>query len=325
MRAPVLAVEELTKIYRLTDWRAAKKEIRATDGITFQLYRGQTLSIVGESGSGKSSLAKQLVGIEPPTSGRILINNQDLAKVARKERRKAFQKIRMVFQNPHSSLNPHARIGATLEEPLKINSKLDSKQRRELVAEVLKKVGLRAEHTQRFPHMFSGGQQQRIAIARALILDPEVIVADEPLSALDVSVQAQILNLLMRLQEELELSYVFISHDLGVVEHISDQVLVMYRGQMMEYGEVDQIFDAPKHPYTRKLLSSTPSYRNTVKILKKTHTREFKDKAAVSSGCPFAARCPYAKQQCIESRPEVHNIDGQLVSCHWPLESNAEG
>ncbi|WMS88572.1 ABC transporter ATP-binding protein [Pleionea litopenaei] len=319
MKAPVLSVENLTKNYRLSDWRTPNKVLRAIDNITFQLYQGQTLAIVGESGSGKSSLARQLVGIEAPSEGRILINNQDISTLHSQERKRTLQKVRMVFQNPQSSLNPHSRVGSTLEEPLKINTNLESKQRKDLVIEVLKKVGLRPEHTSRFPHMFSGGQQQRIAIARALILDPEVIVADEPLSALDVSVQAQILNLLMKLQEELELSYVFISHDLGVVEHISDQVMVMYRGQMMEYGEVDQIFDSPMHPYTRKLLSSTPTYRHTVSFLKKTHSRDFKLKANSADGCSFAARCPYAKEECIESKPKTRNIAGQLVTCHWPL------
>jgi dipeptide transport system ATP-binding protein len=315
----VLATENLRKYFYIRHWRTPKI-IKAIDGISFTLEQGKTLAIVGESGSGKSSLARQLVGIEEPTSGKIYIEGEDIYQLTKAEQRQKFKKIRMVFQNPSSSLNPHSRIGQTLEEPLKINTGFDSVKRKQLVTEALQKVGLRAEHANRFPHMFSGGQQQRIAIARALILQPKVIVADEPLSALDVSVQAQILNLMMDLQEELQLSYVFISHDLGVVEHIADQVLVMYRGQLMEYGEVDQIFDSPKHPYTRTLLASTPSYRNTVKIKSCQVNIEFQKRANKESGCVFASRCPYAQEQCIEQQPKTRNLQGQLVTCHWPLD-----
>ncbi len=315
----VLAAENLRKVFQVHQWRKGK-EIKAIDGITFELQQGKTLAIVGESGSGKSSLARQLVGIETPTSGKILIDGEDIYQLSRHEQRNHFKKVRMVFQNPYSSLNPHSRIGKTLEEPLKINTQFDSTKRKRLVEEALQKVGLRAEHTNRFPHMFSGGQQQRIAIARAIILQPKVIVADEPLSALDVSVQAQILNLMMDLQEDLQLSYVFISHDLGVVEHIADQVMVMYRGQLMEYGEVDQIFDSPKHPYTRTLLTSTPSYRHTVSIKKRRLSQEFRKKANASNGCVFASRCPYAEEQCIEQQPKTRNLHGQRVTCHWPLD-----
>ncbi|NVJ59639.1 MAG: dipeptide ABC transporter ATP-binding protein [Gammaproteobacteria bacterium] len=319
MHSPALRVDHLCKNYSLSGWRNRKKVIAAIDDISFQLFPGQTLSVVGESGSGKSSLARQLVGIEQPTSGKIFINEKNLSEESKKEQAILFRQIRMVFQNPFSSLNPHSRIGRTLEEPLKINTSLSSKERKDIVNQTLQQVGLRPEHTNRFPHMFSGGQQQRIAIARALILEPKVIVADEPLSALDVSVQAQILNLLMALQENLGVSYVFISHDLGVVEHISDQVLVMYRGQVMEYGDIEQIFDAPKHPYTRKLLSSTPTYRHTVKVSKVTPSAEFKQRAKSANGCVFASRCPYAQQKCLDEQPEQHNFDGQKVKCHWPL------
>ena len=320
MTEPVLAVENLTKTYRESGWRYRNHVTYALDNISFQLNPGQTLAIVGESGSGKSSLARQLVGSDQTTSGKVLIDGEDVYQLSASERKKKFKKVRMVFQNPYSSLNPHSRIGSTLEEPLKINTSMNSRQRKEAVHNALQRVGLRSEHASRFPHMFSGGQQQRIAIARALILEPEVIVADEPLSALDVSVQAQILNLLMNLQEELQLSYVFISHDLGVVEHISDQVFVMYRGQLMEYGEVDQIFDQSMHPYTRRLLSSTPTYRHTVEYLNKVNSPEFKKLARKSNGCPFASRCPYAEQKCLDQMPKTRNISGQRVTCHWPLQ-----
>ncbi len=316
----VLAVENLSKTYKLSSWRFKKPTIKALDNISFQLKRGQTLAIVGESGSGKSSLARLLVGSDVPTAGKVFIDDQDVYSLSRNEQKKHLKKIRMVFQNPFSSLNPHSRIGATLEEPLRINTRLNSHDRKVIVNQALKRVGLREEHANRFPHMFSGGQQQRIAIARALILKPDVIVADEPLSALDVSVQAQILNLLMDLQEELKLSYVFISHDLGVVEHISDQVLVMYRGKLMEYGEVDQIFDASKHPYTRKLLSSTPSYRHTVNFKSAKIDPAFKQLASQSQGCPFASRCPYAAEKCLDEMPKTRYLKGQRVTCHWPLE-----
>jgi dipeptide transport system ATP-binding protein len=316
----VLATENLRKYFHLRHWRNTKT-IKAVDDISFQLQQGKTLAIVGETGSGKSSLARLLVGIEKPTSGRVLIEGEDVYQLSSAEQQQKFKKIRMIFQNPSSSLNPHSRIGKTLEEPLKINTDFDSAKRRQIVNETLQKVGLRAEHASRFPHMFSGGQQQRIAIARALILQPKVIVADEPLSALDVSVQAQIINLMMDLQEELQLSYIFISHDLGVVEHIADQVLVMYRGQLMEYGEVDQIFDSPKHPYTRTLLASTPTYRHTVKITFEASNQQLRKQAKNAvSGCVFAARCPYVQQTCLEQQPKTHNLKKQLVTCHWPLE-----
>ncbi|WP_144391387.1 ABC transporter ATP-binding protein [Pleionea sediminis] len=316
----VLSVENISKTYKYSSLGFRQQNIFALDNISFKLRRGQTLAIVGESGSGKSTLARLLVGCDNPTTGKIFIEEQDVFELSKSDQKKQFKKIRMVFQNPYSSLNPHARIGTTLEEPLKINTNLSSHDRKLAVKHALKRVGLREEHASRFPHMFSGGQQQRIAIARALILNPDVIVADEPLSALDVSVQAQILNLLMDLQEELKISYVFISHDLGVVEHISDQVLVMYRGKLMEYGEVDQIFDHSKHPYTRKLLSSTPSYRHTVNYKFKKIDPEFKKLANLKSGCVFASRCSYAEEKCIDEVPKTRFLKGHRVTCHWPRE-----
>ncbi|MEE4244245.1 MAG: dipeptide ABC transporter ATP-binding protein [Kangiellaceae bacterium] len=319
MSKSTLEVKSLTKYFPLRGWKNRGKHVKAVDDISFSLERGKTLSIVGETGSGKSSLANQLVGADTPTSGQVFIHDQNVYQLAKSEQRDYFKKIRMVFQNPYSSLNPAARIETILEEPLKINTNMNAAERSAAIANALQRVGLRENHKYRFPHMFSGGQRQRIAIARALMLQPEVIVADEPLSALDVSVQAQILNLFMDLQEQLELSYVFISHDLGVVEHISDYVLVMYRGQLMEYGEVDQIFDAPKHPYTHKLLASTPTYRHLIDLKPDQVTAEFKKQAKHSDGCVFASRCPYATQHCLEQQPSIKEFAGQTVKCHAPL------
>ncbi len=313
-----LEVKNLSKNYRLLGLK--NRVINALDNLSFKLEKGKTLAIVGESGSGKSTLAKQLVGIDEPTSGSILIDEIDISSVSGKARKQLHRKVRMVFQNPASSLNPNARIDQILTESLRINTNLDANQRNEKLQRILKQVGLQGEHYKKFPHMFSGGQQQRIAIARALMLDPSVIVADEPLSALDVSVQAQILNLIMDLQENINLSIVFISHDLGVVEHIADHVLVMYRGQLMEYGSVAQIFDSPKHPYTRKLLASTPSYRNRCKESMEVVNLELSKRAKKSNGCVFAHRCHYAQERCVESQPVIIHQDEHQIRCFTPVE-----
>ncbi|MCO7225452.1 dipeptide ABC transporter ATP-binding protein [Pleionea sp. CnH1-48] len=316
----ILRVQNISRKYRLNNWMFGRNNtIDAIDNISFELQQGKTLAIVGESGSGKSTLARQLVGIERPSSGQVFIDERPVYELTEAKRKTLFLQVRMIFQNPFASLNPRLRIGSILEEPLIINTSLNANQRRDKVESVLQKVGLRAEHARRFPHMFSGGQRQRIAIARALILEPKVIVADEPLSALDVSVQAQILNLLLALQEEFQISYVFISHDLGVVEHIADQVLVMYRGQVMEYGDVEQIFDTPKHPYTQTLFASTPIFRDRVTIQTVRGYTSRSATAIQANGCPFAKRCPCATEQCTTETPKTRNISGQLITCHSPL------
>ncbi|MGB2065412.1 MAG: dipeptide ABC transporter ATP-binding protein, partial [Marinomonas gallaica] len=232
--------------------------VKAVDGVSFTLDRGKTLAVVGESGCGKSTLGRMLTMIETPTEGQLNFLGEDLLSLSKEQQKELRQKIQIIFQNPYGSLNPRKKIGSILEEPLVINTQLNKAERKAKALAMMAKVGLKTEHYDRYPHMFSGGQRQRIAIARGLMLDPEIIVADEPVSALDVSVQAQVLNLMMDLQQEFGLSYVFISHDLSVVEHIADEVMVMYLGKVVEHGKSEDVFTQPKHPYTQALLSSTP-------------------------------------------------------------------
>lgn len=311
----LLVAENVCKNYPLKKHYFGKtRQLEAIKNINLQLAAGETLAIVGESGSGKSTLARQLIGIEKPTQGKIILNDQTLDYNNPKHRKMRFKNIRMIFQNPYESLNPQARIGTTLEEVLLINSKLSSKQRKRKVEETLVKVGLLTEHQYRYPHMFSGGQRQRIAIARAIILAPKIIIADEPLSALDVSIQAQILNLLQELQEEMGISYLFISHDLNVVEHIADQVMVMFQGEMVEYGNIEQIFDQPKHPYTQSLFASTPMYRKRFpEFVQPTLS---KNAIHTPDGCCFAKRCHYAQETCKKNKPAINTMeDKHQIAC----------
>jgi len=301
---PLLKVKNLSKNFSTSRGFFARKSVnKANKNINLKLEAGKTLAIVGESGSGKTTLARQIIGIEKPTKGSIWLDDQELNFNSQRDRKKRFRKIRMIFQNPYESLNPQLRIGHSLEQTLIINTKFSSKQRKKKIAEVLQKVGLQQEHQYRYPHMFSGGQRQRIAIARAIILEPSIIIADEPLSALDVSIQAQILNLLQSLQEEMGISFVFISHDLNVVEHIADTIMIMYRGQVVEYGNVEQIFDEPLHPYTQALFASTPLYRQRFpQFLPQTAKRR---SSAESTGCVFAERCQYIEQKCHSKNPSL--------------------
>ncbi|MET1254700.1 ABC transporter ATP-binding protein [Aliikangiella maris] len=311
----LLSARHLCKSYQIKSYQFAQKnQLDAIKDISFDLEKGKTLAIVGESGSGKSTLARQVIGIEKPTAGEVYFNNQVMQYNDKKMRRERFKNIRMIFQNPYESLNPQARIGKMLEEVLRINTRLTDKQRKEKVAETLSRVGLLSEHRHRYPHMFSGGQRQRIAIARAIILEPQVIIADEPLSALDVSIQAQILNLLQELQEEMGISYLFISHDLNVVEHVADDVMVMYRGEVVEQGTVAQIFDQPQHPYTQTLFASTPMYNKRFKNLTSPNTRQ---KNIVSeSGCGFAQRCDFCDSYCKTHSPKLETkSDGYKIAC----------
>ena len=256
---PLLQAIDLKKYYPVKKGLfAPERLVKALDGVSFTLERGKTLAVVGESGCGKSTLGRLLTMIEVPTGGELYYQGQDLLKHDPQAQKLRRQKIQIVFQNPYGSLNPRKKVGQILEEPLLINSNLNKEQRREKALAMMAKVGLKTEHYDRYPHMFSGGQRQRIAIARGLMLDPDVVIADEPVSALDVSVRAQVLNLMMDLQQDMGLSYVFISHDLSVVEHIADEVMVMYLGRCVEKGTKEQIFTHPRHPYTQALLSATP-------------------------------------------------------------------
>ncbi|MDE9551620.1 dipeptide ABC transporter ATP-binding subunit DppF [Xenorhabdus bovienii] len=314
--APLLKATELKKYYPVkTGMFAPERMVKALDGVSFELEKGKTLAVVGESGCGKSTLGRLLTMIEKPTEGELYYQGQDLLvpdKQAEKLRR---QKIQIVFQNPYASLNPRKKVGQILEEPLLINSSLTAAERKEQVLQMMEKVGLKPEYYQRYPHMFSGGQRQRIAIARGLMLNPDVLIADEPVSALDVSVRAQVLNLMMDLQQDLGLSYVFISHDLSVVEHIADEVMVMYLGRCVEKGSKDQIFNNPRHPYTQALLSATPRLNPALRRERIKLTGELPSPMSPPPGCAFAARCRRAFGHCMQFQPKLRKYDEQLVAC----------
>lgn len=255
----IFQVKNLQKFYSIKKGLFNKPTtIKAVNSINFEVKKGEILSIVGESGCGKSTTAKLLMTIEKPTAGEILFNGKDINKFSVQELKEYRKKVQIIFQDPYSSLNPRWNVGKIIAEPLKLNTTLNAKEIKEKVLSIMQKVGLKEEWYERYPHQFSGGQRQRIGIARALVIEPEVIICDEPVSALDVSIQAQVLNLLLDLQEEFHLTYVFISHDLGVVEHISDRIVVMYFGDIVESNDVDGIFAQPKHQYTKELLSAIP-------------------------------------------------------------------
>jgi dipeptide transport system ATP-binding protein len=313
----LLVVRELTRHYRLAGKVFGRAgSVRALNGVSFELAKRQTLGVVGESGCGKTTLARQLTLIEAPSSGDILLDGVNLITAGKEQLRLARPKVQMVFQNPYASLNPRKKIVDIVAEPLLINTRLTPAQRLEQVRAMLARVGLQREHLYRYPHMLSGGQRQRVAIARALILNPKVVVADEPLSALDVSIQAQISNLLLDLQDEYGVSYVLISHNLAVIEHIADNVLVMYLGKSVESGEKRRIFARPLHPYTQALLASTPSLGTGEKRGVVRLRGEVASALALPPGCAFNARCPFAVERCRIEVPELRPVQGRLVACH---------
>jgi len=289
--------------------------VHALDGVSFSLEAGRTLAVVGESGSGKSTLARLLTLIEPPSAGALLIEGEDVAHANHARRRRLRQDVQMVFQNPYGSLNPRQRIGKALEEPLLVNTQQSAAEREAAARAIMAKVGLRPEFFHRYPHMFSGGQRQRIAIARALVLRPKILVLDEPVSALDVSIRAQVLNLMAELQEEFTLAYVFVSHDLSVVHHIADEVMVVYLGHAVEIGGREAIFSAPQHPYTRALLSATPVADPTAKRKRILLKGEPPSPMAPPPGCPFNPRCPLAFDRCRKEKPPLEAKQGRAVAC----------
>jgi dipeptide transport system ATP-binding protein len=277
--------------------------VKALAGVSFTLEAGRTLAVVGESGCGKSTLARLLTMIETPTAGSLLIDGVDVAIADAAARRKLRREIQIVFQNPYGSLNPRQTVGAALEEPLRANTDLAHAARAQAAREMMERVGLRPEFYDRYPHMFSGGQRQRIAIARALMLRPRILVLDEPVSALDVSIRAQVLNLLADLQESFQLAYVFVSHDLSVVRHIADRVMVIYLGHAVETGPRDRIFGAPCHPYTRALLSATPMADPTARRERIILKGELPSPFEPPTGCVFHPRCPLAEARCSAAVP----------------------
>ncbi len=304
----VLAADNVTRHYRV----GGRGLLKAVDGVSFRLEAGSTLAVVGESGCGKSTLARLCTLMEPPTAGTIAI----AGKPAAADRSLQLQN-QMVFQNPYASLNPRRTIGAILVEPLTINRRGSRRDRVAAARAMLDRVGLRPEAFDRYPHMFSGGQRQRVAIARALMLRPAVVTADEPVSALDVSVQAQVLNLMRDLQDELGIAYLFISHDIAVVRHMARDVLVMYCGRPAEQGPRAEVLDRPLHPYTRMLLSATPFVDPARRRVVAPVQGELPSPLDPPIGCAFASRCPYAAERCISERPTLRAVEHRLVACHF--------
>ena len=319
----VLIAEKLTRHYQVRRGMFGSGTVKALNGVSFSLARGKTLAVVGESGCGKSTLARQLTMVENPTSGRLLIDGADVAAATRAQLAELRKRVQMVFQNPFASLNPRKTVEQTLAEPLAINTRLSASERAARIAQMMRTVGLRPEHAKRYPHMFSGGQRQRVAIARAMILEPRIVVADEPVSALDVSIQAQILNLFMDLQEQFGTSYVFISHNLAVVEHVADDVMVMYLGGIAELGDKATIFARPRHPYTRALMSATPAIFERDRRIQIKLEGELPSPLNPPTGCTFHQRCPYRIDRCWSEEPKLRDVDGRLVACHRAEELDA--
>ena len=314
----VVVARDLRQVYKIgRGFLKPAEYLQAVGGVSFTLQAGKTLAVVGESGCGKSTLARMVSLIERPTAGELRLNGVDVMTAQREARHALRRTVQLVFQNPFGSLNPRKKIGAILEAPLVINTDLSAAECAAQARAMLALVGLRPEHYERYPHMFSGGQRQRIAIARALMLKPSLIVADEPVSALDVSIQAQVLNLLADMQQELGLAYLFISHDLGVVRHIAHDVLVMYLGHAVEQGEKKTLFAQPLHPYTRALLASTPGILGSGALRKHSVLKgELPSPLNPPSGCVFSTRCPNATPRCHIERPVLRLLAGRQVACH---------
>lgn len=319
---PLVEVQDLSKSFLLRSplsWVSNKKTIKAVNNINFTIKKKETLALVGESGCGKSTTGKLLLRLAQPTSGRILFEGKDFANSNSKEMLVIRKKIQIIFQDPYGSLSPRRNILQIIAEPLIAHGLVSNfTDQKEKVSELLKKVGLSPDHMSRYPKEFSGGQRQRIGIARAIAVEPAFIVADEPVSALDVSVQAQIVNLLQELQEEKELSYLFISHDLRVVRHIAHRVAVMYLGEIIEEGPKDQIFNSPHHPYTQALMSAAPEPGTTSDKKRIILKGDVPSPMSIPSGCPFRTRCPLAQNICEIEKPILKEVfPTQYAACHF--------
>lgn len=310
-------VRELKQWFPIKKWLfEEQKYVKAVDGVSFDLYEGETLGIAGESGCGKSTLIRSVLRIIEPTEGTIEYNGSDITHMKGSEMRKLRMQMQIVFQDPYSALDSRWKVGKIIEEPMIINKlEITPEERMNRVKELMRQVGLSDTYIDRYPHEFSGGQRQRIVIARALATNPKLLMCDEAVSALDVSVRAQILNLLEELQDELKLTYVFVSHDLSVIEHICDRVAIMYLGKIVEIGKKEDIFNCPEHPYTKALLSAIPtvdSVRKDIQVLE----GDIPSPVNPPSGCRFHTRCSYAQEQCSQVEPELHDIgNGHCVAC----------
>ncbi len=298
--------------------------VKAVDDVDLTVMRGETLGLVGESGCGKSTLGRALIRLYEPTAGTIQFDGTDFLHAKGENLRQKRKDLQMIFQDPYASLDPRMTVGQIIEQPFHIHNMLSSTERRVRVKQLLELVGLKASHVNRYPHEFSGGQRQRISIARAIALDPKLIICDEPVSALDVSIQAQILNLLKDLQGRLKLTYVFISHDLSVIEHVCDRIAVMYLGRIVEIASRDELFKNPQHPYTQALMSSIPTIGQGKKKMSKILTGEIPSPIKPPPGCTFHPRCPYKMDICVSTPPALRGTAAHLRSCHLDLDMNSK-
>ncbi|MEH7306673.1 ABC transporter ATP-binding protein [Neobacillus drentensis] len=317
----LIEVKNLKKYFPLKTSMFSKNKpvVKAVDDISFHIYKGETFGLVGESGCGKSTLGRTLNRLYDPTEGEILFDGKNIANLKSKELQPFRKRMQMIFQDPYSSLNPYMNVEEIIDEPLEIHTSLSKNERREVIIDMLEKVGLKKDDLEKFPHEFSGGQRQRIGIARALAINPDFILCDEAISALDVSIQAQVINMLEDLQIEMNLTYLFVAHDLSMVRHISDRIGVMYLGKMVEISKSEELYDRPLHPYTQALLSAIPipdpikAQNNMREII----TGELPSPIEMETGCRFRSRCPFAKPICAEVDPQLREVDGEhLVACH---------
>ncbi len=318
----LLRVRNLTKYFPITKGLLARTvgHVRAVDDVTFDVIKGETLGLVGESGSGKSTTGRVMLQLDKATSGTVEFDGRELTKIGSGELRRTRPRMQMVFQDPHASLNPRMTVGSIIGEPLVEHTNMSKSDRRSRIGDLLDIVGLDAKHANRYPHEFSGGQRQRIGIARAIALNPDFVVCDEPIAALDVSIQAQVVNLLEELQDELGLTYLFISHDLSMVRHIADRVAVMYLGKIAELTDVDRLYTRPRHPYTQALHSAVPVPDPSIESARERVilTGDIPSPANPPSGCVFRTRCPIATDRCAAEVPEFRELEhGHWVACHY--------
>ena len=328
----LLEVEGLRKYFPIQKgfFRKTVAYIKAVDDVSLRVRRGEVLGVVGESGCGKTTLGRCLVRVYEPTGGEILLNTGDqvlpVTELSGEQMRTFRRSVQMIFQDPYASLNPRMNVLETVGEPLKVNNIASGRDLEDRVAKVIQQVGLRIEHLRRYPHSFSGGQRQRIGIARALVVEPKLIIADEPVSALDVSIQAQILNLLKDLQAQQDLTYIFVSHNMSVIRYISDRIAVMYAGKLVELGPKDELLARPKHPYTELLLAAVPRAVDRRRGHRTVTPGEPPDLARLPSGCVFRTRCKYAHDRCVEEEPQLRELEtGHFVSCHFAEELSLGG